>query len=101
MKITKKNLQKLVEQVVANKGPRAIREIADEIESAWPNVHYPSRPYLDAMRSLDSIHDRYGMDSASSIVTYFLTNSRSFRGPDAKRIKSELNKMLKAYYRNS
>jgi len=80
--------------------PRSIRAIADEIESVWPRVHYTARPYLDAMRSLDTMYDRYGLDSGSSIVTYFLTNSRSWRGPEAKRIKAELNRMLKAYYRS-
>lgn len=100
MKITKKNLQKLVEQVVANKGPRSIRAIAEEIESVWPSPSRDARPYLDAMHSLDVMTDRYQLDGANGIVAYFLSNARTFKGPDAKRIKSELNKMLKAYYRS-
>jgi hypothetical protein len=47
------------------------------------------------MRSLDSINGNYGQDSAKSIVRYFLSNATTFKGEDAKRIKLELNKMLK------
>ena len=76
-------------------GTRPIYEIAEEIEATWPNVNYAARPYLNAMHSLTSINDIYYHDNASSIVLYFLSNASSYRGPDAKRIKAELKKILK------
>jgi hypothetical protein len=46
------------------------------------------------MHSLGTIKDHYGLDSAQEIVNYFLSNAASWRGPDARRIKSELKKLL-------
>jgi hypothetical protein len=48
------------------------------------------------MSQLDSIKDNYGQDSGTSIVAYFLSNASSWKGETAKRIKLELNKMLKS-----
>jgi hypothetical protein len=75
---------------------RSLDEIAEEIRSDWKNVYFGAVPYLDAMESLNSINDNYGSDSGSSIVAYFLSNATSWRGPVAKRIKAELNSMLKS-----
>jgi hypothetical protein len=75
---------------------RPLYEIAREIRKDWgPKVNYAAKPYLDAMGDLDSINDDYGQDSGSSIVAYFLSNATSWRGETAKRIKAELNAMLK------
>jgi hypothetical protein len=46
------------------------------------------------MSSLFDISDSYGMDSADSIVRYFLVNAKTWRGDDARRIKAELKGML-------
>jgi hypothetical protein len=81
---------------------RPLYEIAREIRQNWKksisgtDLNYAAKPYLEAMESLDKISDRYIMDSASSIVAYFLGNASSWRGPKAKEIKAELNQMLKA-----
>lgn len=69
---------------------RSLSTIAAEISKTWANVNFAARPYLSAMRQLDSVTDSYGMDSARSVVTYFLGNASTWRGPDAKRIKAEL-----------
>ena len=74
---------------------RTISEIAGEIESTWANVNYAARPYLDAMHSLGSVRDYFGSDSADSVILYFLSNARAYRGDDAKRIKAELKAMVK------
>lgn len=71
----------------------SLMAIADEIENAWPKVHYAARPYLDAMHSLNLITDMYFCDSAKSIVLYFLSNASTWRGETAKRIKAELKAM--------
>jgi len=76
---------------------RPLHVIAREIAQHWPTVNYAARPYLSAMRSLNTLRDAYGEDSAYSVVAYFLSNATGWRGPEAKRIKAELNAMLKAY----
>ena len=74
---------------------RPIYEIASEIRKDWKNVSPYAEPYLSAMFCLESINDRYGLDSARSIVAYFLSNASSWRGETAKRIKAELRAMCK------
>jgi hypothetical protein len=72
---------------------RPINEIAREIRKYWENVHFSARPYLDAMLSLHGSNEKYGYDDARSIIIYFLSNARSFKGEDAKRIKTELKQI--------
>ena len=69
---------------------RPLYEIAKEIRKTWPKVNGAAKPYLDAMGDLNSIDDAYYMDSARSVVLYFLANAGTWRGDDAKRIKAEL-----------
>lgn len=76
-------------------GDRPLNEIAREIRRDWKKVNYAAEPYLDAMGSLRSIDDDYYQDTGTSIVAYFLSNARAWRGPVAKEIKAELKKMLK------
>jgi len=73
---------------------RPIKVIAQDIRANWPKVHYTAKPYLDAMSSLNSIDENYMFDSGKSVVNYFLSNARTWRGEDAKRIKAELKDML-------
>jgi hypothetical protein len=79
----------------ANPGPRSLATIAREIRGDWKTVNYAAKPYLNAMGSLNTMNDSYFMDDASSIVAYFLSNASTWRGETAKRIKKELNGMLK------
>ena len=74
---------------------RSLSEIAREIRKEWPNVNYAARPYLDAMCSLSSVNDSYGLDDGKSVVAYFLANAGTWRGEAAKRIKAELREMTK------
>ncbi len=74
---------------------RQLDEIAREIRQVWHPVNYGAEPYLAAMYSLGSINDTYGQDDARSIVLYFLSNARAWRGEDARRIKAELKTLLK------
>lgn len=73
---------------------RPLYEIAREIRQDWRPVNYAAKPYLDAMTSLRSIRDDYGMDSGTSIVAYFLANASTWRGEVAKRVKAELKALL-------
>ena len=76
------------------KTARPLSEIARDIRRDWKNIYFGAVPYLSAMQSLSSINDSYGMDSADSIVRYFLSNASTWRGETAKRIKTELKKMV-------
>lgn len=74
---------------------RALFEIAEDIYTHWPNVRYSAKPYLQAMEDLVSIDDKYGQESGEMVVLYFLSNATYWRGEHARRIKAELNAMLK------
>lgn len=74
--------------------PRPIREIAREIERDWTNVNFGAKPYLKAMKSLLKVTDRYYLDSAETVIRYFLANAGTWRGPVARRIKIELKGMV-------
>ena len=75
---------------------RAINTIAREVESDWQEkVNFAARPYLDAMHTLTSVNDSFYADSAHSVIAYFLANASTWRGDTARRVKAELNKMIK------
>jgi hypothetical protein len=74
---------------------RPLYEIAAEIRRDWKKVYFGAVPYLDAMATLNSIEDNYMYDSAKSIVVYFLGNATTWRGETARRVKVELNAMIK------
>jgi hypothetical protein len=76
---------------------RALNEIASEIESecGTKDWYIYAEAYVTPMKSLESLSDTYGADSAESIVLYALSNLTSWRGETARRVKAELNGMLK------
>jgi hypothetical protein len=78
-------------------GHRPIYVIAEEILRDWKDVSIHANPYLQAMRSIRNIEDRYGLDDADDVILRFLTNAQKWRGESARRIKKELNKMCKDY----
>lgn len=74
---------------------RPICNIAKEITKEWKNPYFGAVPYIRAMYSLDKITDPFGVDSGRSVVLYFLSNAQTWRGEAARRIKKELNDILK------
>ena len=75
---------------------RQISEIAKEIKKEWGSkTSIYAIPYLQAMFSLTDKNSKYGYDSASSIVNYFLSNASTFRGEKAKVLKLELKAIIK------
>ena len=75
---------------------RPLHEIATEITEDWGSKVSPyAKPYLDAMFSLTSINEDYFLDSAKSVVLYFLSNAQGWRGETARRVKAELKSMVK------
>ena len=75
---------------------RPLNAIAGDIAKDWQKVNYAAKPYLEAMFALNSISDRYYLDSGEGIVRYFLANAQSWRGEKAKAIKAELKGLLNA-----
>ena len=73
---------------------QTISTIAREISRDWKNVNYAAKPYLQAMRSLDSASDSFGYDSAKSVVAYFLANASGYRGDAAKAHKAALKAIV-------
>ncbi len=73
---------------------RSISTIARDIRSDWPKPNFAAVPYLDAMRHINGIGDKYYADDASSVVRYFLANATAWRGDTARTIKAELKAML-------
>ena len=77
---------------------RPLYEIAEEIERDCGSKQWYvyAEAYVTPMKSLDSLNDMYYEDSARSIVSYALANLTYWRGDTARRVKAELNSMLKA-----
>lgn len=74
---------------------RSLSDIGREIWQDWQPISPYARPYVIAMRSLHSLDDMYGADSAKSVVLYFLANAQSWRGETARRVKAELKGLVK------
>ena len=74
---------------------RTLRDIAKEIRSDWKKVYFGAVPYLEVMEILDGMDDSFHSDSADTIVRYFLANAGTWRGDVARRVKKELNSMLR------
>lgn len=68
---------------------RSLQEIARHIKKAWP------RPYFAALRELDSADEMFYHDTGHSIIRGFLANAQTFRGPEARRLKEELQHLRK------
>jgi hypothetical protein len=50
---------------------------------------------MDALSELRSADDRYGVETGSGMIQGFLNNAQTWRGPIARRVKSELKAILK------
>ena len=74
-----------------------LSQIARIINKDWLKINYAARPYLNAMYSLTSVTDDYGMDSGISIVLYFISNASSWRGEVTKSVKAELKRRTAEY----
>lgn len=73
---------------------RPINQIAREIQDDWTNINYAAKPYLRAMYTMENLSDYYGMDTAKSIIIYFLSNARTWRGETARQVKTELKTIV-------
>ena len=69
-------------------------QLAETIRRDWTKPYFGAVPYLDAMRTLNSVGDSYGYDDGDSIVRYFLANAGTWRGEVAREVKAELRKRV-------
>lgn len=74
---------------------RPLNEIAGEIRRDWKKVYFGAVPYLEALECMDSPQNNFGADSGREIVLYFLSNATTWKGEVARRIKAELQEMIK------
>ena len=94
---TNKLANSIAETQIAATLPQAtLACIATIVKRDWKNIYFGAKPYLSAMFSLNTVNDTYGMDTGKSIVTYFLCNANTWRGPIARAVKAELNKRIKS-----
>lgn len=84
-----------IETLKANLPAMGLSSIARRVKIDWKNVYFGAKPYLDAMQTLNTVEDSYGVESGKSIVLYFLANAASWRGEVAKAVKAELKSRVK------
>jgi hypothetical protein len=94
---------------------RPLSDIALEVWNDWPACRnrgtwsdhlglyvgqHEANPYVEALAGIKStdLTATYGMDQASTLVAYFLSNSRNWRGETAKRVKEELRQAVADHY---
>jgi hypothetical protein len=75
--------------------PNEINELAKIIFKDWQKISPHAIPYLEAMTTLKTVNDKYGEDSAKSIIIYFLGNATGYRGEVAREVKKKLNQLIK------
>lgn len=74
---------------------RPVYEIAREIQQDWRQPYFAAAPHIQVMLQMESVTDSYGLDMPGESVLRFLANAQTWRGPVARRVKAELNNMLK------
>lgn len=84
-----------MDAALANPEALTISDLAYIVKRDWAKPYFGAVPYLDAMTSLESIEDNYGYDDGASVVLYFLSNAKTWRGETAKAVKAELKRRLK------
>lgn len=72
-----------------------LHHIAILIRDSWPRPYFGAVPYIEAMHALTDINSNYGLDDGRDIVSRFLANANTYRGPIAKAVKAELKTRLK------
>lgn len=76
---------------------RTFSEVAREIRAKWSKPYFGAVPYLDALEQVHTSDKNapYMVEQVKDIVLYLLCNIATFRGADARRLKTELKEMIK------
>jgi len=72
------------------------RMIVRDLRGQGKEIPFGAEPYLEAMATMGDIGEDYFADSGTSIVAYALANLGTYKGANARAIKAELNRRLKA-----
>lgn len=82
---------------MSNNKKRTFSAIAQDIKQSWINVYFGAVPYLEALLTIHSSdpNTQYMFDTAGDIARYFLANAQTFRGENAKKLKTELKQLVK------
>jgi hypothetical protein len=83
------------EKIKTGKPSAIANVIYDDIRRQGKKVPNNLEPYLDAMSTLGSVNQSYGMDSGRSIIAYALSNMSTYKGETAKAVKVKLRELLK------
>ena len=75
---------------------RSLETIANEIQKDWKTMPEYARAHFRAFQFATDMSEMYGLDSVKWEVAYFLGSAQTWKGDTARRIKKELNAMLKA-----
>lgn len=73
----------------------SISQIAQKVQKDWTKMPQSAAVYLNAMLTMTTIDENYGVDRGDMIVRYFLSNATYWRGETAKAVKAELKRRLK------
>jgi hypothetical protein len=73
---------------------RTLATIARDIKSNWTRPYFGAVPYIDAMATMGTVNESYGLDDGRGIVRYFLANAGTWRGPVARDVKAELRGLV-------
>jgi len=71
-----------------------LAEIAQVITNEWQPVWFGAVPYLRAMFELQDMSSMYMNDRADTVVLYFLSNAKTWKGDTARAVKAELRRRL-------
>lgn len=83
-----------LQELLGRTAARKLKDIARDIEKSWGRVDPRAKPFLEVLKTLDSVEDNYEADRGVDIVRHFLHHSQRWSGPDADRLRDELEGLL-------
>jgi len=72
---------------------KTLQEYVAEIRAEWPNVNKDAAIYLDDMTKFESVN----CEEAVTAVALFIQYARTWVGPQALKVKKDLNQLVKDY----
>ncbi len=72
-----------------------ISKIAKVIKADWKTINPAAEDNLEAMFHINEPTDTYYADDGDTIVRYFLSNSKGWKGDTAREVKAALKKICK------
>jgi hypothetical protein len=82
---------------------KPLNQLAAEILVDWKEspstalYRIKGLPYIEAMLSMKTCEDRYGLEYGDMIVAHALNCLHQWRGETARKVKLELNEHLEVY----